>query len=271
MLIKIIILALVSGAIGTALGGVIGILIKPTKALMGKMLALTAGVMIGISIFDLLPNAFTHGNSMFWGGGFLAVGIGLALGGIFMFILKPRKEQETAIPAINPLHTSDTKKFKRLGFALFVAIILHDLPEGLAVGASAHLSMGSAFFLGVTMLLHNIPEGMAIALPLKAAKVADIKIIGICFVAGLPTLLGAVLGYFIGSIDWLFAYALSFAAGVMLYAAVVEILPAAHSHCYIKKDVVQSAVGGAILVLALKNLLVIVGALLFFMTLFLFG
>ena len=264
-IVQVILIALVAGAVGTAVGGGIGVLVKkPSKSYIGYMLGFAAGAMIGVSLFELLPEALEHGDEMFAGGGILAIIVGLALGVLFVFLFEPKRKR-----AENPLGVSESlpggmnaqeaqkhseqKKFKRLGIAVFIAIILHDFPEGLAIGAGAHV--GNALLFGAVLLLHNIPEGLAIAVPLKASGMKNFKIIAICFAAGLPTLLGAVIGYFIGMVDWLLAYTFAFAAGVMLYIVFSEMLPTSYEYAKDKRLLPVFILLGAVVLIVFATLL----------------
>ena len=254
MIVQVVLIALVAGAVGTAAGGAIGVLVKnPSKSYIGYMLGFAAGAMLAVSIFELLKEAVSHGEETFFGGGIVAVFVGLTLGALFVFLFEPKKAEENLTGNIECKDTAEKAKFKRLGIAVFIAIILHDLPEGLAIGAGAHV--GSAWLFGAVLLLHNIPEGLAIAVPLKASGMKNLKIIGICFAAGLPTLLGAVIGYYIGMVDWLLAYTFAFAAGVMLYIVVSEMLPTAYEYAKNKKLLSVSVLSGVVLLITFATLL----------------
>ena len=110
------------------------------------------------------------------------------------------------------------------------AIALHNLPEGMTIGASFAntngVMQGSALVLAVLIGLHNIPEGMAIAVPLINGGVRRRMAILVTALAGAPTIVGAILGYWIGDLGPLgLALSLSFASGAMLYVVFGEILP----------------------------------------------
>ena len=110
------------------------------------------------------------------------------------------------------------------------AIALHNLPEGMTIGASFANTKGSlegsALILSILIGLHNIPEGMAISVPLINGGVKRRKAILITAISGAPTIIGALIGYYIGDIGVLgLALSLSFASGAMLYVTFGEIIP----------------------------------------------
>ncbi|MCL2847778.1 MAG: ZIP family metal transporter [Firmicutes bacterium] len=271
----VVTIAFIAGAVGTLIGGLLGVIVKkPTKNYIGYMLGFAAGAMLAVALFELLPEAVEHGDELFRGGGIVVTIIGLALGALFVFLFEPKKSKKNdnshndkltgEINSGKPLENfidkkeqevaKEQKKFKRLGIAVFVAIILHDFPEGLAIGAGAHI--GSALIFGAVLLLHNIPEGLAIAVPLKASGMNIKKILVICFAAGLPTLLGAIIGYYMGgATDWLLAFTFAFAAGVMLYVVLSEMLPTAYEYAKNKKLLSVFILTGAVILIVFATIL----------------
>lgn len=115
------------------------------------------------------------------------------------------------------------------GLVLAAAVALHNVPVGMAIGATfagaAHGGSGgilAALIIG----LHNIPEGMSITTPLLAGGSRPAGAIAVAALSGLPTILGALIGYGAGTMNpLLLAISLSFAAGAMLYVIFGELLP----------------------------------------------
>jgi ZIP family zinc transporter len=124
-------------------------------------------------------------------------------------------------------------------FSLFVAgvvmasaIALHNIPEGMTVGASYAGNNGvmgkAALALGILIGLHNIPEGMAVSVPLISGGMGRGKAVLVTASSGVPTMIGALLGYMLGEIGPLgLTLSLGFASGAMLYVVFGEILPQA--------------------------------------------
>ena len=112
------------------------------------------------------------------------------------------------------------------------AIALHNIPEGMVIGASFARTAQAALLNrgGITMAIiigmHNIPEGMAVAVPLISGGMAKWRSVLITALTGFPTVLGALLGYGVGAMGpAALALSLSFASGAMLYVVFGELLP----------------------------------------------
>ena len=110
------------------------------------------------------------------------------------------------------------------------AIALHNVPEGMTIGASYASNNGvmgsAALILAVLIGLHNIPEGMAVSVPLISGGMSKWKAVLITASTGIPTILGALLGYWLGEIGPIgLTLSLGFASGAMLYVVFGEILP----------------------------------------------
>ena len=114
------------------------------------------------------------------------------------------------------------------------AIALHNMPEGMVIGASyagnraAGPLGGSGLIMAVIIGLHNIPEGMAVSVPLITGGSKRLRAVVITALSGAPTIIGAVLGFCLGTLSpmWL-SLSLSFAAGAMFYVVFGELLPEA--------------------------------------------
>ena len=116
------------------------------------------------------------------------------------------------------------------GLVLAAAVALHNMPVGMAIGATFAGAAEAAVLSGVLAAriigLHNLPEGMSIAAPLLAGGASAGGSIAVAALSGLPTILGALLGYSIGTMDpALLGASLGFAAGAMLYVIFGELLP----------------------------------------------
>ena len=195
------------GIAGTGLGGLISLFIKNTDRVLSFLLGITAGFMLFIVTFHLLPESFMLG-------GVFVVIIGILLGILLVMFIENNIKQMVQ----NPLMKSS--------LLLGISIAVHNFPEGLALGSSFLTASNLGPVLSLAMLLHNIPEGLSIAIPLRVNRISPWKIILYTILSGLPTGIGAFIGAYIGMISNIFiSLCLSFAGGTMLYIICDEIIP----------------------------------------------
>ena len=228
---NIIILSLLAGVVGMGLGGVItAVFGNRTEKMLSIFLSLAGGVMVSIVLIELIPEAIEYSN--IW----VAV-IGIALGAVMVLVLNNVMDRGTS-KSNSKLHESyaeffhsegitDSKKsMLRSGMIMLFAIALHNIPEGLAMGAAGYHDAALGITLALMIGLHNIPEGMAISAPLISGGLSKAKPLMLVTLTGATTVVGAIAGVLIGGISDL-ALALSFAVagGAMLYVVFGEILP----------------------------------------------
>ncbi|MBQ8805536.1 MAG: ZIP family metal transporter [Bacteroidaceae bacterium] len=245
----LIITTALAGVGGTGLGGIIGaILQKDSRKVVSLLLSFAGGVMLSVVCFDLVTEAIESNTGIWVVVG--AIALGVAVTYLLNYLIDRKTNPE--VPHVDENHpkTADdldelihsdhleqhyARKDSKLG--LFVAgivmasaIALHNVPEGMTIGASYASDdgvMGSAALaLAVLIGLHNIPEGMAVSVPLISGGMQKWKAVLITAATGIPTIVGALLGYVLGEIGPLgLAMSLGFASGAMLYVVFGEILP----------------------------------------------
>lgn len=202
------------GTIGTFFGGLISIFLKNiSEKFLSFVLALSAGLMISVVCFELLPEASLHTN-------IIQVVVGL-LFGIFVMIIcdifvskKLSKKYKT------------TNSTLRTGIVVSIGLALHNIPEGLAIGSGLESSVKLGLALALTIAIHDIPEGISMSAPLKKSGVPSPKILFYILLSGIATGIGSIIGSIFGTIsENVLAYNLSFAAGAMLYVISGELTP----------------------------------------------
>ena len=238
-----------AGVVGTGIGGLIGALLqKNSNRVVSLLLSFAGGVMLSVVCCDLVIEAVETQVGVLVVVG--AVAVGVAVTYLLNYLIDQKTNPE--LPHIDENHpkTADdldelihsdhwehhhAEKDNRMG--LFVAgivmacaIALHNVPEGVTIGASYASNdavLGSAaLLLAVLIGLHNIPEGMAVSVPLISGGMGKVKAVAITAASGIPTMLGALLGYALGEIGPIgLAMSLGFASGAMLYVVFGEILP----------------------------------------------
>jgi ZIP family zinc transporter len=220
----------------TALGSAGVFLAREIKRrTLDAMLGFASGVMIAASFWSLLAPAIDLSESM----GFVpyvpAV-IGFLLGGAFLFAVdKTLPHLHFGAPRENAegFHT----RWQR-SILLVLAITLHNFPEGLAVGVAfgavaaglPQTSVAAAVALAVGIGLQNFPEGLAVAAPLRREGLSRTKSFLFGQASGMVEPIAGVLGAAsVLLIRPILPYALSFAAGAMIYVVVEELIPEARN------------------------------------------
>ncbi|SET11699.1 zinc transporter, ZIP family [Natronincola peptidivorans] len=216
--------------ISTSLGVIILIIFgKPSEKVLATLLGFAGGIMLAISVFELMPEAVDLGSMT-------STLIGFILGAGMMYLLD-KVLPHSHLSESDDLVIENPERFKetsnpmlRTGYLILFGIALHNLPEGLAIGAGLEASPELGLFIAVAIALHNIPEGLAMAGPLKAGGLSSLKIFLFTLVAGLMTPLGAAIGLIFFSISPVFVGgSLAFAAGAMIYIVNDELIPQANS------------------------------------------
>jgi ZIP family zinc transporter len=228
ILFQAILIGFVVGICGTLAGGSVIYFSGGGLPQQGWLLGLSGGIMTAVVVLDLWPEALHQGSI----GAMLA---GTALGAVL--ILKA----ETLLEWLPWLHRRRLAQGIKLGLLLGMGIGVHNLPEGIAIGATWAVSRRIQEWFGLAMLMaiHNIPEGMVVAGALRLEKVSFLKIWAILLLIELPMALGSGLGAFLGRISGeMVAVALGFAGGAMFLLVGRELLPLA------KKLAGLAAVGG---------------------------
>ena len=241
----------IAGVVGTGLGGLIGALLqKDSNRTVSLLLSFAGGVMLAVVCFDLAVEAVETQVGIWAVIGSIALGVAVIY--FLNYLIDRKTNPEVPHVDANHPHTHDdldelihadhfrehyNHQDSRLalfvaGVVMACAIALHNVPEGMTIGASYASNDGvmgrAALVLAVLIGLHNIPEGMAVSVPLISGGMAKWKAVCITAASGIPTVVGAVLGYWLGEIGPLgLCMSLGFASGAMLYVVFGEILPQA--------------------------------------------
>lgn len=256
--LTVTLMTLIAGVGGTGLGGILGALVRTeSNRIVSLLLSATSGVMISIVCFELMVESLEAAQSVFSDGAVFVVCIAVLVGMAVVFLLNwlIDKRTEGEVPhTASSLHPKTHDNIDELshidhynqhlkehapkrelwvaGVVIACAIALHNIPEGMSIGASYNIDteggVSMALILAVLIGLHNIPEGMAVSVPLVAGGMKRIKAVLLTAASGVPVVLGAWLGYWIGDIGAIgLAASLGFASGAMLYVVFGEIIPQA--------------------------------------------
>lgn len=257
--LAIIIITFISGVLGTGIGGLIGaVLRRESNKIVSLLLSFAAGIMLAVVCFDLMnePIEMMKDGTM---GRYTplivvaAVIVGYALVYVLNLAIDKKTNHEvkhidenhptTADDLDELIHADHFETHKRektnlfvAGLVMMTAIALHNLPEGMVIGASyaitpnltANLFSGAGFVMAIVIGLHNIPEGMAVSVPLISGGMSKAKATALTALSGLPTVIGALIGFALGGInEIMLTLSLGFASGAMLYVVFGELLPEA--------------------------------------------
>ena len=256
--LTVTLMTLIAGVGGTGLGGILGALVRTeSNRIVSLLLSATSGVMISIVCFELMVESLEAAQSVFSDGAVFVVCIAVLVGMAVVFLLNwlIDKRTEGEVPhTASSLHPKTHDNIDELshidhynqhlkehapkrelwvaGVVIACAIALHNIPEGMSIGASYNIDteggVSMALILAVLIGLHNIPEGMAVSVPLVAGGMKRIKAALLTAASGAPVVLGAWLGSWIGDIGAIgLAASLGFASGAMLYVVFGEIIPQA--------------------------------------------
>lgn len=216
----------------TALGASLVFFFKTlNQRVLNSMLGFAAGVMIAASFWSLLMPAIEISESkgeIAW----LPALVGFICGGAFLLLidkLLPHLHIGLSIEKAEGIKTSWQRSI-----LLVLAITLHNIPEGLAVGVAFGVltsnpdtgALTGAIVLAFGIGLQNFPEGAAVSIPLRREGFSRIKAFNIGQLSGIVEPIAGVLGaYLVLAINPLLPYALSFAAGAMIFVVIEELIP----------------------------------------------
>jgi len=223
-ILSALLLSLLAG-LSTGLGGLIVLVKRPSRRMMSFLMGLAAGVMIILSFLELMVEALNLAGLALAATGFLA-------GSITLFIL------DSLLPhlhfGVKEKGFVNMKLFK-YSTLIAVGIALHNFPEGVAVGSSYAYLPELGLAVAIAMAIHNIPEGMAIAIPACLSGCSKFSAFRLALLSGLAEPAGALVSVLLLDVfDGFVPFGLAFAAGIMVFITLDEIIPAAsqngHEH-----------------------------------------
>lgn len=217
----------------TAVGAALVFVIKDLRrTLYTTMLGFTGGVMVAASFWSLLAPGITYAEKLYPGYAWFPAAVGFLLGAAFLYGL------DKLLPHLHLQFTrQESEGLKtewRTTTLMLLAITLHNIPEGLAVGvlfgAAAQDPGGemllSAITLAIGIGLQNMPEGLAVSMPLRAFGLSKAKSFWFGQLSAVVEPVAGVIGALaVITIEPFLPFALAFAAGAMIYVVVEEVIP----------------------------------------------
>ena len=219
--------------IGTTLGAACVFFLKnEIKPLVQKsLLGFASGVMVAASVWSLLIPAIDMSEEM-GRFAFLPAAVGFVLGILFLLLM------DRIIPHLhlNSREPEGRKSSLQKSTMLVLAVTLHNIPEGMAVGVvfarlysnQSDITLAGAIALAIGIAIQNFPEGAIISLPLKSEGSSKSKAFAHSMISGIVEPIAAAITILVSSIIIpILPYLLAFAAGAMIYVVVEELLPEA--------------------------------------------
>ena len=229
---EILLLTAMAGIVGMGLGGLVSALLgNISPKTMCWVLSFAGGVMISVVSFELIPEGIElAGTGITVLGLILGVAVVTVLNRLLDRItIKNGDSFEAHISQAGHYHENSlvaNPALLRSGVIMLGAIALHNLPEGIAIGAAGTHDLRMGINLALVIMLHCIPEGMAIGGPLIGGGISKGKAVALTALSGVPTIIGGAIGIWVGGIsDTALALALTGAGGAMFYVVFGEILP----------------------------------------------
>ena len=200
---------------------------KNTENIITTALSFAAGVMLCVSIIDLIPSSIIEINNTFrLFPTYIIMFMFLVIGIIISITI------DKFLPSDN-LYTTNNKSLYKVGIISMLAIILHNIPEGIATYIASHTNIKVGLSLTLAIAMHNIPEGISISVPIYYSTKSRLKAILYTFVSALSEPFGAIITYmflqkYINNTFIGFLYAII--AGIMIHISIYELLPAAKKY-----------------------------------------
>lgn len=187
----------------------------PKKSIIKSSFAFASGVMISVSIFDLLPESFVKLSKYFNVVPSIIILLIFFSLGIIISLL------------IDKYITSDNDIY-RVGVISMIAVIIHNIPEGIATYIAGSVDIKLGLNLAISIALHNIPEGIIIALPIYYSTKSKSRAFIYTFIAGMSEFMGSLFSFFFlkDMVNNLFiGIMLSIIAGIMIQVSFYELIP----------------------------------------------
>jgi ZIP family zinc transporter len=241
----------------TALGAALVFFFKTmSRAILDPMLGFTGGVMVAASFWSLLNPAIEMSATLYPGYEWMPAAVGFLMGAFFIFLLDrftPHLHLNFGVEESEGMQT----KLHRTTL-LILAITLHNIPEGLAVGVlfgAASLGMENTSLIGAITLaigigIQNFPEGIAVAMPLRRSGVSRLKSFWYGQLSAIVEPIAGVIGAFaVIYVQPLLPFALAFAAGAMIFVVIEEVIPETQRDRYTDRSVLAFILGFTIMMI----------------------
>ncbi len=227
------------------------------RGLFDGMLGFTGGIMVAASIWSLLIPSIEISKKQYPDFPWMPAAVGFVAGALFLFFLDKR------LPHLHINFDENEKEGIKTDWhhstLLMLAITLHNIPEGLAVGiafgAAAHALDGATYAAAISLAIgigiQNLPEGFAVAMPLRRAGMSRFKSFWYGQLSAIVEPIAGVIGAVaVMQVSAILPFALAFSAGAMIFVVVEEVIPETQRDKYTDLAVL-GFIGGFVLMMVL--------------------
>ncbi len=232
--------------LSTLLGYIIVLFLKkPNNGIIAISLAFAAGIMTSVSFLDLLPNSFIKISTVYsLIVTIIYLSIFFILGVTCSFLI------DKYVPS--PNECLKNPKLYRVGFISLIAIILHNIPEGIVTFMVNTNNFELGLIITTSIILHNIPEGISIAVPIYYSTGKRFKTFFYCLIVALSEPFGAIITYlffyrYINDLTIGFLFAAI--AGIMIRISCYELLPTSLTYQKKKLTIVSFLIGTSFMII----------------------
>ena len=228
--------------LSTMIGSIIIFYKKKTNNIITASLAFASGVMMCVSITDLVPESINLLNENFYIIPTILISLIFIVIGIILSMTIDKYLPEN----------KNNGSLYRVGIISMLAIILHNVPEGIATFMASNTNLSLGISLAIAIALHNIPEGISISVPIYYATNSRLKALGYTFLSGMSELVGAIITYLFLSklINPIFMGMLfSIIAGIMMHISVYELIPTSLNYNNKKLTIISFILGVGVMLL----------------------
>jgi ZIP family zinc transporter len=232
-----LLLTLIAG-VATGAGSLVVLFSKRANTkFLSVCLSFAAGVMLYVAFAEILLEAFEDLKDSFGNGtGYLIATIAFFAGILIMTAIDkflPQGDEVADFSATDFIDGKNGKELKRTGIMSAIALAIHNFPEGIIVFIAAIHEPAMGIAIAVAIIIHNIPEAIAMAAPIYFSTGSKAKAFMISLGAGLVQPVGALVAWFFlqnifDNIESIFGIVFAVVAGIMVFVAVHQLLPAAH-------------------------------------------
>jgi ZIP family zinc transporter len=211
-----VVIIVVISVLGPIIGSAIGVVRKPSFGYLCNMLCFAAGVMLGISFLELIPESIHMGSTV-------VCITGIILGSLVMYGL------DRLIPHLHPqlCVQEQGRNLKRTSVYLILGIFLHNLPEGMAIAIGSVTGVKVSLSIALAIAVHNIPEGICTSAPYYHTTVARMKSFLASSSTAVPILVGYIAARFLfeNISPQIIGFVIGATAGLMIYITADELIP----------------------------------------------